>query len=63
VSFILADKVLAQSLSVLALVGITLALVRVVPELVVVIEELVAVVLDEDLDLAETFDVTRSGAR
>jgi archaeosortase A (PGF-CTERM-specific) len=58
VSFILADKVLAQSLSVLALVAITLALVRVVPELVVVIEELVAIVLDEDLDLAETFDVS-----
>jgi archaeosortase A (PGF-CTERM-specific) len=63
VSFILADKVLAQSLSVVALVAITLALVRVVPELVVVIEELASVVLGEDLDLAEAFDVTVPDAR
>jgi archaeosortase A (PGF-CTERM-specific) len=63
VSFILADKVLAQSLSVVALVVITLGLVRVVPELVVVIEELVSVVLNEDLDLHETFDVTAPDSR
>jgi archaeosortase A (PGF-CTERM-specific) len=54
VSFIIADKILSQSMSIVALVVITLALVRVIPELMTVIEELLGLVLDEEVDLERT---------
>jgi archaeosortase A (PGF-CTERM-specific) len=57
VSFIIADKILSQSLSIVALVVITLLLVRVIPELIVVIEELLAILLGED---AEDLDLDRT---
>lgn len=55
VSYYFADKVLAQSLSVLALVCIGWAVVRAVPELSVVLEELGYLLTGEEYDLREAF--------
>jgi archaeosortase A (PGF-CTERM-specific) len=55
VSYYFADKVLAQSLSVVALVLIGWAVVRVIPELSVVLEELSYLLTGEEYDLRETF--------
>lgn len=66
VSFFLADRVLAQSLSVVALVGITLLVVRIVPELLVVVEDALYVLTGSEYDLAGAFDgrtVTTDGGR
>jgi archaeosortase A (PGF-CTERM-specific) len=51
-SWFLADRVLAQSMSVLALVVIALVVVRVLPELVVVFEEVLYVATGNDYDLS-----------
>lgn len=53
VSYLVADRVLAQSASVLALVIITLALLRVVPELAVVVEDILFLITGEDYDIGE----------
>lgn len=52
VSWFVADRVVAQSLSVLALVALALFTVRVLPELVVVFEEVLYVVTGREYDLA-----------
>ncbi|MFB6266348.1 MAG: archaeosortase A [Halodesulfurarchaeum sp.] len=51
VSYLLADRVLAQSLSVLALVALTLGLLRLVPELSVVVEDVLFVLTGRDYDV------------
>jgi archaeosortase A (PGF-CTERM-specific) len=51
VSFYLADKVVAQSASVLALVALTVLVVRRLPEVVVVLEDVIYVLSRRDLDL------------
>jgi archaeosortase A (PGF-CTERM-specific) len=51
VSYLLADRVLAQSLSVLALVGVTVLVVRTLPELVVVLEEGLYLLTRREVDL------------
>jgi archaeosortase A (PGF-CTERM-specific) len=52
VSWFVADRVVAQSLSVLALVAIALFAVRVLPELVVVFEDVLYVATGNEYDLA-----------
>lgn len=55
VSFFLADRVISQGLSVVALVGITWLVVRIVPEVLVMVEDALFVVTGTEYDLAETF--------
>ena len=55
VSFFIADRVISQSLSVVALVGITLLIVRIVPELLSVVEDAVYVVTRTEVDLHAAF--------
>ena len=57
VSFFIADRVLAQSASVLALVGITWLVVRTVPELLSLIEEALYLITHTEYDLHEAFAV------
>lgn len=53
ISWFVADRVLAQSFSVLALVAIALFAVRILPELVVIFEEVLYVVTGTEYDLTE----------
>lgn len=53
VSYLVADRVLAQSASVVALVVITLALLRVVPELAVVVEDILFLLTGDEYDIGD----------
>ncbi|MEF8839795.1 MAG: archaeosortase A [Haloarculaceae archaeon] len=53
VSFIVADRIVAQSLSVLALLMITWLIVKELPELVTVLEDVIYLVSGRDYDLQE----------
>lgn len=55
VSFFIADRVIAQSLSVVALIGITYLVVRTVPELLTIIEDALYVVTRSEYDLHAVF--------
>jgi hypothetical protein len=55
VSFFLADKVLAQSASVVALVAITVLVVRQLPEAAQVLEEALYVLTRREIPLEELF--------
>lgn len=57
VSFFIADRVLSQSLSVIALVGITWLVVRTVPELLSLMEEALFVITHTEYDLHAAFSV------
>ncbi|PSQ27410.1 archaeosortase A [Halobacteriales archaeon QS_9_67_15] len=57
VSYILVDRILAQSLSVVALVGITYLVVRELPEILLIIEDLLFVVTGSEYDLGSALDV------
>jgi len=57
VSYFLADRVLSQSLSVLALIGITWLVVRRLPEVLTIIEDVLYVVTRNEYDLRSAFDV------
>ena len=57
VSFFIADRVLAQSASVVALVGITWLVVRTVPELLSLLEETLYLLTHTEYDLHEAFAV------
>jgi archaeosortase A (PGF-CTERM-specific) len=61
VSFFIADRVLSQSLSVVALVGITWLVVRTVPELLAVVEEALFVITRTEYDLHAAFAVDADG--
>lgn len=61
VSFFIADRVLSQSLSVVALVGITWLVVRTVPELLALVEEALFVVTRTEYDLHAAFAVDVDG--
>jgi archaeosortase A (PGF-CTERM-specific) len=61
VSFFIADRVMSQSLSVVALVGITWFTVRMVPELVNVIEDALFVVTRTEYDLQAALPIDTSG--
>jgi archaeosortase A (PGF-CTERM-specific) len=57
VSYYLADRVLAQSLSVVALVAITWLVVRELPEVLTVVEDVLFVLTGSEYDLVEALDV------
>jgi archaeosortase A (PGF-CTERM-specific) len=57
VSYFLADRVLAQSLSVLALVVVTYLVVRELPEVLTVVEDLLYVLTGSEYDLGAALDV------
>jgi archaeosortase A (PGF-CTERM-specific) len=57
VSYYLADRVLAQSLSVLALVVVTWLVVRELPEVLTVVEDLLFVLTGSEYDLGAALDV------
>jgi archaeosortase A (PGF-CTERM-specific) len=57
VSFFIADRVLSQSASVVALVGITWLVVRTVPEMLALLEEALYVVTQTEYDLDAAFSV------
>lgn len=51
VSYLVADRVIAQSLSVVALVGLTLALLRLLPELSTIVEDVLFVLTGDEYDV------------
>lgn len=55
VSFFIADRVISQSLSVVALVGITWLVVRILPELLTLVEDALFVVTRTEIDLHGAF--------
>ncbi|WP_336035193.1 archaeosortase A [Halobacterium yunchengense] len=55
VSYLFADRVLAQSLSVVALVALTLALLRIVPELGGVVEDVAYIATGNEYDVTRRF--------
>lgn len=55
VSYLIADRVLAQSASVVALVALTLALLKILPEIASVIDDLLFVVTGDDHDVGRLF--------
>jgi archaeosortase A (PGF-CTERM-specific) len=57
VSYFIADRVLAQSLSVLALVGVTWVVVRELPEIMVVIEDVLFMATGTEYDLHSALGV------
>jgi archaeosortase A (PGF-CTERM-specific) len=57
VSYFVADRVLAQSLSVLALVGVTWVVVRELPEVMVVIEDVLFMATGTEYDLHSALGV------
>ncbi|WP_459191981.1 archaeosortase A [Halosimplex sp. J119] len=58
VSYIVIDRIVAQSLSVIALVGITYLVVRELPEILTIIEDLLFVVTGTEYDLGTALDVS-----
>jgi archaeosortase A (PGF-CTERM-specific) len=57
VSYYLGDRILAQSLSVVALVGITYLVVRELPEILDIVEDLLFIVTGSEYDLRSAMDV------
>ncbi|QLH77796.1 archaeosortase A [Halosimplex rubrum] len=57
VSYIVIDRIVAQSLSVVALVGITYLVVRELPEVLTIVEDLLFVVTGTEYDLRAALDV------
>ena len=57
VSYFIADRVISQSLSLLALAAIAILVVRIVPELLSLLEEAVYVVARTEIDLERVFPV------
>ncbi|MFB6304625.1 MAG: archaeosortase A, partial [Haloferacaceae archaeon] len=62
VSFYLSDRVISQSLAVVALVGVTYLVVRELPELLDVVEDALYLLTRNEYDLAEALDVSRPTA-
>ncbi|WP_135364054.1 archaeosortase A [Halosimplex halophilum] len=62
VSYIVIDRIVAQSLSVVALVGITYLVVRELPEVLTVVEDLLFVVTGSEYDLRAALDLDPSVA-
>jgi archaeosortase A (PGF-CTERM-specific) len=59
VSFFLSDRVVSQSLAVVALIGIVYLVVRQLPELLTVVEDVLYLVTREEYDLAAAIDLPR----
>jgi len=62
VSYIVIDRIVAQGLSVVALVGITYLVVRELPEVLAVVEDLLFVVTGSEYDLRAALDVPAESA-
>ncbi|MFB6160145.1 MAG: archaeosortase A [Haloferacaceae archaeon] len=62
VSFYLSDRVVSQSLAVVALVGVTYLVVRELPELLGVVEDALYLLTRREYDLAEALDLPRHRA-
>jgi archaeosortase A (PGF-CTERM-specific) len=58
VSYYVGDRIIAQSLSVVALVAITYLVVRELPEVLTVVEDLLYVVTGSEYDLVDALDVS-----
>lgn len=56
VSYFVSDRLIAQSLSVVALLALIWAVARVVPEILAVVEEVLVVFTNREFDLEESFD-------
>jgi archaeosortase A (PGF-CTERM-specific) len=63
VSYYIIDRIAAQSLSVVALLGITYLVVRELPEVLVIIEDLLYLVTGTEYDLRSTLDVSAPTVR
>lgn len=63
VSYIVSDRILAQSASVLALVLVTWLVVRQLPEVLVIVEDVLYLVTGNEYDLAAAFDIPDSETR
>lgn len=59
VSFFISDRIISQSLAVVALVGVTYLVVQELPELVTVVEDVLFLVTREEHDLAAALDLPR----
>ncbi|WP_254543909.1 archaeosortase A [Halomarina pelagica] len=59
VSYFVADRIIAQSASVLALVAVTYLVVRELPEVFVILEDALFMLTGTEYDLASAFDDTR----
>jgi len=59
VSFYLSDRVLSQSLAVVALIGVTYLIVHELPELLRIIEDALFLLTRREYDLADTLDLPR----
>ncbi|PSQ26021.1 archaeosortase A [Halobacteriales archaeon QS_8_65_32] len=57
ISYLVADRILSQSLSIVALVGITWFVVRRLPEVLTIVEDVLYVVTRNEYDLRSAFDV------
>ena len=57
VSYMISDRIIAQSMSVVALVVITWLVVRELPEVLTVVEDLIFVLTGREYDLQETLDI------
>lgn len=57
VSWYIADRIVSQSLAVVALVGITYLVVRELPELLTVVEDILFMITGEEHDLAKQLDL------
>jgi len=55
VSYYISDRIIAQSLSVVLLVGLVWVLLRILPELVVVVEDVLYIATGDSYDLGEEF--------
>ncbi len=62
VSFYLSDRVISQSLAVVALVGVTYLLVRELPELLALVEDALYLLTRNEYDLASALDLPRQPA-
>lgn len=62
VSYYVADRLVAQSLSVVALVAVTYLVVRELPEVLVVVEDLLFVVTGREFDLRDALDAGAADA-
>lgn len=60
VSYFISDRIIAQSLSVVALVGIAWAVARVLPELLTVAEDVMYIATGEEYDLHEAVGVEKA---
>ncbi|MCU4716618.1 archaeosortase A [Halapricum hydrolyticum] len=57
VSYIVADRILAQFLSVFALVGITYVVIKILPEVLTIVDEALYVLTRNEYDLQDALDV------